>query len=88
MTPAASSVFFCERFIPMKPTRVRIRASGQVIEMVPAVARAMILGGTAVEVDENGRPVESMTLEQTGERAVAPAQRRPPLKKPRRSKSA
>jgi hypothetical protein len=46
---------------------IRIRETGQVTEMVPDVARAMILGGTADEV-------ESMAVAQSAERAVAPAQ--------------
>jgi hypothetical protein len=55
----------------MKMIKIRIRATGQVTDMVPAVARAMILGGTAEEVKT--RP-ESMAVEPVSERAVAPAQ--------------
>jgi len=34
----------------MRMIKIRIRATGQVTDMVPAVARAMINGGTAEEV--------------------------------------
>lgn len=60
----------------MKMTRVRIRATGQVTDMLPDVARAMILGGTAEEVKS-----ESMAVSPQAERAVAPAQSGP-TKKP------
>ena len=59
---------------------IRIKETGQVTEMVPDVARAMILGGTAEEV----KTTESMAVEPAAERAVAPAQAGP-TKKPRRS---
>lgn len=57
----------------MQMMRIRIKATGQVTDMVPAVARAMILGGTAEEVKQQ-RAVENMSLDIAGERAVAPAQ--------------
>jgi hypothetical protein len=62
----------------MQMMRIRIKATGQVTEMVPAVARAMILGGTAEEVKL--RSVENMSLAAAGERAVAPAQSSSPKK--------
>ena len=71
---------------------IRIRASGQVTEMVPDVARAMIGSGMAEEVsaqsavgpqDGNHRLPESMTINSSAERAVAPAQAGP-RKKSRR----
>jgi hypothetical protein len=58
----------------MKMIRIRIRATGQITDMVPNVARAMINGGTAVEV------TESMTVAPVVERAVAPAQAGPAKK--------
>jgi len=66
----------------MQMMRVRIKETGQVTDMVPAVARAMILGGTAEEVKSNA--VESMAVAAAGERAVAPAQE--PQKKSRFSR--
>jgi hypothetical protein len=54
----------------MKMIRVRIRATGQVLDMAPAPARAMILGRTAEEVPSS----ESMAVAPIAERAVAPAQ--------------
>jgi hypothetical protein len=59
---------------------IRIKDGGQVTEMVPDVARAMILGGTAEEV----KTTESMAVEPAAEHAVAPAQAGP-TKKTRRS---
>lgn len=59
----------------MQMIRVRIRASGQVLDMVPIVARRMIAGGTAEEV-----PTESMAVSPRLERAVAPAQSGPSKK--------
>jgi hypothetical protein len=56
----------------MKMLKVRIRASGQVLDMVPAVALRMIAGGTAEEVTSS-QP-ESMAVAPIAERAVAPAQ--------------
>jgi hypothetical protein len=64
--------------------RIRVRATGQVIEMVPDVARAMILGGTAEEVKSTP---ETMTLA-GAETAVAPPQpasRKPILARGRKS---
>ena len=54
----------------MQLTKVRIRATGQVLDMVPDVARAMINGGTAEEVKKS---VESMAVAGGAERAVAAA---------------
>jgi hypothetical protein len=54
---------------------IRIKETGQVTEMVPDVARAMICGGTAVEV----KP-ESMAVDPVAERAVLPAQDGPSKK--------
>jgi len=64
----------------MKFTIIRIKATGQVTEMVPDVARAMILGGMADEV----KTTESMAVDQKAEHAVAPAQVGP-SKKARKS---
>jgi hypothetical protein len=64
----------------MNFTRVRIRESGQVIDMVPDVARAMILGGTAVEV-KSSQPESMAVSTATAERAVTPAQDGP-VRKP------
>lgn len=63
----------------MRMTKVRIRETGQVLDMVPAVATSMILGGTATEV-KAGQP-ESMTVAAGVERAVTP-QAATPRKKP------
>lgn len=57
---------------------IRIRSTGQVTEMVPDVARAMITSGMAEEV--KAQP-ESMAVDPAGERAVAPAQAGPAKKK-------
>jgi len=59
---------------------VRVRATGQVTEMVPHVARAMILGGTAEEVTTPGGS-ESMAVAAVAERAVAASQNKPAKKK-------
>ena len=60
--------------------RVRVRNGGQLIEMVPAVADAMVEGGTAQYVNEKGivtdfygkplRQVETASLLPGGERAM------------------
>jgi hypothetical protein len=61
--------------------KIRIRETGQVTDMVPDVARAMINGGTAVEVcDTKAAKPETMAVAPTAERAVAPAQS--PTRKP------
>jgi len=52
--------------------KIRIRATGQVTEMVPDAARAMISSGMAEEVGSADRP-ETMALARP-ETAVAPAQ--------------
>jgi hypothetical protein len=65
--------------------RIRVRSTGQVIDMAPAPARAMILGGTAEEVTElSSRKPETMAMG-GGETAVAPAQS--PSQKPRGRKA-
>jgi hypothetical protein len=64
----------------MKFTIIRIKATGQVTEMVPDVARAMILGGMAEEV----KTTESMAVGNQAEHAVAPAQSGP-FKKTRKT---
>lgn len=51
----------------MNLIRVRIKESGQVLDMVPDVAQAMIHGGTAVSVGQVAeaavvKPVESAML--------------------------
>lgn len=56
--------------------KVRIRATGQVLDMIPAAARAMVNGGTAEEVKSS----ESMAVAPNAERAVAPAQAGPKKK--------
>lgn len=61
----------------MKMMKVRIRETGQVTEMIPHVARAMILGGTAEEV--KAQP-ETMAVAPASERAVTSAQN--PSRKP------
>ncbi|HEY3972327.1 MAG TPA: hypothetical protein VGM18_04935 [Candidatus Sulfotelmatobacter sp.] len=69
---------------------IRVRSTGQVTEMVPDVARAMINSGMAEEVgspSSSGDRVkpeskpESTAVAPAGERAVAPAQAGP-TKKP------
>ena len=58
----------------MLMTKVRIRASGQVLDMVPDVARAMILGGTAEEVKAAQPKTETMAVAPIAEHAVASPQ--------------
>jgi len=67
--------------------KMRIKATGQVLDLVPSVARAMFHGGTAELVDvedaERMRPpagAETASVEPRAERAVARAQA-PPKKK-------
>jgi hypothetical protein len=63
----------------MQMMRVRVKATRQVLDMVPDVARRMIAGGTAEEVSatEGSRaPIESMTHGQA-QTAVAPQQAGP-----------
>jgi hypothetical protein len=67
--------------------RVRVKETGQVLDMVPDVARAMILGGTAEEVKPvtekkvslDTRP-ESMAVATVTEHAVDHAQAKPATK--------
>jgi hypothetical protein len=57
--------------------RVRIKASGQIVELIPNVAQAMLMGQTAVRVDENGEEIssaETAMLDPTREKSVSPAQ--------------
>lgn len=54
-------------------TVVRIKATGQVIDMVPRAAHALIGGGTAEAVTEK-KVVETAMRQGQGARAVAPAQ--------------
>ncbi len=69
--------------------RVRIRATGQVIDMAPIAARALLNGGTAELVEETETPngetksapaetkpakVETAAVEGSAETSVAPAQ--------------
>lgn len=67
--------------------RVRIRETRQVLEMAPAPATAMILGGTADQVNERGEvipfersnegpklSIETQMTAPAAETAVAPAQ--------------
>jgi hypothetical protein len=78
--PASGPFLTFFRENEMQMIRVRIRATGQVLLMIPNVARAMIGGRTAVEVDENGRElVETAALDRSRQTAVAPAQK--PVKK-------
>lgn len=64
----------------MQMIRVRVKATRQVLDMVPDVARRMIAGGTAEEVSQ----VENMTRA-VAERAIAPAQGRQKNKPARRT---
>lgn len=52
---------------------VRIKATRQVLDLVPAAAYPMLNGGTA-------ELIESMTVQPAAERAVAPAQSGPKKK--------
>jgi hypothetical protein len=62
---------------------IRIKATRQVTDMVPAVANRMIAGGTAELVDDRNK-IESTAVVPRAERAVAPAQAGP-AKKTRKS---
>jgi hypothetical protein len=61
-------------------TRIRIKSSGQVIDAIPAVARAMLNGGTAELVKSSGGAAPETARIAPPERAVAPAQNAPPKK--------
>ncbi len=55
--------------------KVRIKATGQVLDMLPSAARAMIAGGTAELVgDSNSSQAQPQTaaIEPRNERAIAP----------------
>jgi hypothetical protein len=57
--------------------RVRIKASGQIVELIPSVAQAMLVGQTAVRVDENGEEVsgaKTAALNPVREKSISPAQ--------------
>ena len=58
--------------------RVRIKATGQVIEVIPSVGRAMVAGGTAEEVRDE--PAAETAALDPGEKAVTSAQK-PPKRK-------
>lgn len=63
---------------PVLLTRVRIKNGGQIVSLLPDRARAMILGGTAEEVDEKGKVVETAAIDrsaQTGMRDRSPLRR-------------
>jgi hypothetical protein len=64
---------------PNGTVTVRVRATGQVIDMVPESAAAMLYGGTIEEVNPESTALDS----RSAERAVTGAQepRRRPLKK-------
>jgi len=49
-----------EKNMPQSTTwrRIRVRNGGQIIEMLPAVADAMVNGGTASYVNEKGQPTD------------------------------
>lgn len=66
----------------MEMIRVRVKHTGQVVDMVPDVARRMIAGGTAERVSATGAPIESMTLGEA-RTAVAPQQSGPRRKSKR-----
>lgn len=58
--------------------KVRIKATGQVVDMVPSVANRMIAGGTAELVES--KTIESQAVAPRAERTVAPAQAGPARK--------
>ena len=60
------------KVIPMQMIRIRIKETGQITDMIPAVARAMILGGTAEDLSRPGK-VETMAGAGGVERAVTSA---------------
>lgn len=60
--------------------QIRLRATGQVTEMVPDVARQLISSGMAEEVRSQGAQPESMMVQPAAERAIAPAQNGPSKK--------
>lgn len=66
----------------MQMTRVQIKATGQVLDMIPSVAKRMIAGGTAEEYKP--KAIESQVVAPRAERAVATAQAGP-TKKTRKS---
>ncbi len=67
--------------------KVRIKATGQVLDMLPSAARAMVAGGTAELVgDSNSSQAQPQTaaIEPRNERAIAPqaSARRPRKRRP------
>lgn len=72
--------------------QMRIKATGQVLDLVPHVARAMYHGGTAELINESDRdrmtivaPAETAAIEPRAETAVTKAHK-PPKKKARSAK--
>ena len=68
MITIAGRQFHADRMI-----RIRTK-SGQMLEVIPNVAAAMVNGGTADLVGASNPPVETTALDPAQERAVAPAQ--------------
>ena len=62
-----------------------MKASGQVLDAIPGVARAMLYGGTAELVTDSGEIVETEMIDPAAERAVAPEQKAAPKKPKARS---
>jgi hypothetical protein len=58
--------------------KIRVKASGQILEVLPAVARAMLAGGTA-ELFE-AKKVETASIDPSAERAVGSPQDKEPRK--------
>jgi len=69
-----------KRFPAGRYIRVLIRATGQVTELIPDVARAMVTAGTADLVSPG---IESAAIQPGAERATAPAQSHTKKKKGR-----
>ena len=58
----------------MRLIRVRIKATGQVLDMIPSVANAMIAGRTAEKVGTQGELIENAAIDRSKSAAIAPAQ--------------
>lgn len=58
--------------------RVRIKATGQIVDLLPAVARARVAGGTAELVED--KLSETAAVEPRAEAAVT-AEHKPPKRK-------
>ena len=54
--------------------KVRVKATGQIVEMIPSVARAMLQGGTVEEV------IETAMVDPQAEKAVTRAKNPEPRK--------